>query len=142
MGEGLLTRAKMTQRQLHYQSPSQHRRQPPKLSRCTAYRQLSRLENVPSRCLSWCKPLPDTWAGICFFQAVDLASESLLLSFLPSGRNSQLFMITMTGCGLVNLVSFRDFLKLLLSRSPSFLRCCLRDRMFQSWRKLLHNNWW
>lgn len=25
MGEGLLTRAKMTQRQLHYQSPPQHR---------------------------------------------------------------------------------------------------------------------
>ena len=46
----------------------------------------------------------------CFFQAVGLTSESSLLSFPPSEADSQLFLLTLEGRDLVNLVTFRDFL--------------------------------
>jgi hypothetical protein len=67
--------------------------------------ELSRLEGVLSRCLNWLKALPGCSAGFCFLQAAGPVSESSL----------QLLSFTLAGRGLVNLVSFRDFLKLFLS---------------------------
>lgn len=50
--------------------------------------------------------------GFSLFLAAGLASESSsLLDFC--GKDSQLFLFTLEGKGLVNVVSFRDFLKLL-----------------------------
>lgn len=60
---------------------------------CTAYRQLHRLGSALSRCLGWSKALSGSWAG----------PESSLL----------LVLLFLAGWSLVNLVSFRDFLKLL-----------------------------
>jgi hypothetical protein len=84
MGEGLLTGAERTQRQLLQQSPPQHGRATTHKSlepgaHSTACRQLNRLQSVPSKWL-WFKPLKLRW-------------------FLAAG-------------GLVDLVRFRDFLKL------------------------------
>lgn len=68
MGEGFLTGAEMTQRQLHHQTPPQHGDRSEKLetwSNCTARRWL----NVLSRCLSWSKLLQDSWSEVGSFES-------------------------------------------------------------------------
>lgn len=78
---------------------------------CTASRQLSRLESVFSRCS----------AGLRLFQAGGLGLESLKFGLSESllgslalwyVRDSQLILLILARSGLVNLISFRDFLEL------------------------------
>lgn len=73
MGEGLLRRAEMTQRQLHHQSPASmgNGLKSGNLEH-TACPQLGRSENVLSRQRCWYVPLP----GLCFFQAAQLVWAS------------------------------------------------------------------
>lgn len=64
---------------------------------------------LPS-CLGWPKPLPGSWLPSDFSQQSGLSNSSLQLDF--SEMDSQLLLIPLAGRGLVNLASFRDFLKL------------------------------
>jgi hypothetical protein len=68
--------------------------------------QLNRLENGLCWCLSWSKLLPSSLACFCFCQVWE---SSLQLGSLPSEGKAQLLWPTLR----VNLISFRDFLKLL-----------------------------
>lgn len=95
-------------------------------------------ENILSRCL-WSKPLWVSWAGFCFLRSYFgikdcflklFSSESLFCSLAclslcgsssqslldssasSSERDSQHLLLTQARRGLMNLVSFRDFLKL------------------------------
>jgi hypothetical protein len=64
MGEGLLTVAEKTQKQLHRQTLPSMGDSSQKLGtwrNCTTYRRLKGLENVLFRWLSWSKLLPDSW---------------------------------------------------------------------------------
>jgi hypothetical protein len=55
------------------------------------------------------KLLPGRAAGFCCFQAAGLVSE---FSLLCLRRGSQLLLLILTGRGLVDPHSFRNFLKL------------------------------
>ena len=77
----------------------------------TTYPQLHRLESVISWCCSWSKPLQHCSASFCFFQETDLVSESSLSLGLVWESSLKLFFLLWQRA-LVNLVSFRDFLKL------------------------------
>ena len=107
MGEGLLTGAGMTQRQLHHQSPpacglhSSQSWEPKALP--TACRQLSRLENILLRCLSWSKSL----------EGCSSCSESSLKTYS---------LLTLSGRSLGNLLSFREFLRLFFLLFTSLLK--------------------
>jgi hypothetical protein len=72
MGEGLLTRAKITHRpKLTPAKATAHKSW--KLGvLCTACRQLSRLEIVLSKLFGRSEPLTGSSAGLCFFQVVGL----------------------------------------------------------------------
>jgi hypothetical protein len=78
MSERLLTKAEMTQRHLHHQSPQQL------VIRAfqTAWRQLSRLNNVFSRCISQSKSFLGSCVGFCFFQAAACSKSFCNLSLL------------------------------------------------------------
>jgi hypothetical protein len=68
----------------------------------------SRLERNFSRCLGWSKPHLRQ-----FLLLSGLASElPLQLNFIQPEWKAQLLMFTRRGRDLVNLVCFRDFLKL------------------------------
>jgi hypothetical protein len=65
---------------------------------CTVCWHLSRLESFPSRCLTWSKPLPHSWPGYWFFQAVGLISESSLQliffgGLISTGLRETLFLL-------------------------------------------------
>lgn len=72
MGVGLLTGAEMTLQTVVSPGPSPSIDGSPQSwefrALFTACRQLSRLESVCSRCISWSKPLPGSVAGFCFFR--------------------------------------------------------------------------
>lgn len=73
------------------------------------------LESVLFGCHSWSKPLPGSSAGFSIFQAAGLELSLQFFSSQPclafsSGRGF-LFLFTLAGRGLVDLVSFREFLK-------------------------------
>jgi hypothetical protein len=113
----------MTQRQLHHQSPpsmgdSSPSWEPGALP--TACRQLSRLENILPRCLSWSKSL----------EGCSSCSES------------SYSLLTLAGRSLGNLLSFREFLRLflllftsLLKELPSRIECFnLRGSLYKTHR--------
>ena len=82
MGEGLVTGAEMTQRQLHCQSLPSVGDSSQKLGtwrNCTAYRWIKGLENVHSRCLSWSKLLADSWYEGGSFESLLCSSASFHL---------------------------------------------------------------
>ena len=80
------------------------------------------LECALSRNLSCSKPLPGSLMGFCFYQARGLWQSLLcsltMLRFFFAGwlcsfeGDSWLLLLTLAGRGLVNLLYFRDFLKL------------------------------
>lgn len=68
-------------------------------------------------------------------------SETLQLSFLLSQGHSQLLLFTLTGRGLVNLVSFRDILKLFCIVYLPVYGASYRMESFNNLGgKLLYNN--
>lgn len=67
---------------------------------CTACRQLNRLRSVFSNWLSWSKSLQSRWSGLSLLCSLALSECDSLQPFPQGGR------------GLVNLISFGDFLKL------------------------------
>lgn len=131
MGEGILTGREMTQRQLHHQSLPRYGWQLTKAGKpgahWTACRQFIWLVSVLSRYLSWSKTLQ---AALCL---------RIFLPHLYLYCHLKVTLLQFTLAGLVNLVSFRDFLKLfrvvyILAQWVSLL-----NEMFQSHKKLLQN---
>lgn len=78
----------------------------------TACRQLNRSKRVPFKCFGCSEPLPRNLAYLCFFQAVGLVLESFCS--LPCLREtlSSYRLHILAGRHFVNLLIFRDFLKL------------------------------
>jgi hypothetical protein len=113
-------------------------------AQCIACRQLNRLETVLFRCLMWIQPLTGSSAGHCLLQECYLR-VSLSIPYY--------FICLDIGETLMNLVRFRDFLKLLICQLPELnkLSCrvsvsapCVWRRFLPklkvlSTRKLLHN---
>ena len=113
MGEGLLTGAEMTQRQLHRQSLPSVGDSSQKLGawrNCTACRWIKGLENVHSRCLSWSKLLADSWYEGGSFESLLCISASFHL------RGTLTFIDLWQGRSLVNLINSRDHFEIF---------CCL-----------------
>lgn len=81
---------------------------------CIAWRQLYKLQTVLSRCLCCFKYRAGSYTGFCFFQASHQVSESSL----------QLLLLTLTRRHVVNLFSFRDYLKQFWVVDKEF-SCCI-----------------
>lgn len=96
----------MTQRRQRHQNPPQHRDSSQSWAPgalCQACRQLNRLENFLSRCL----------IGLNHFQEAQIVSASFYQLAWSQFRLLLLqAIIILAGRGRVNLVGFRDFLKL------------------------------
>lgn len=95
------------------QSSPQHEWQLTKRGTCSLQAD-HRLESVPSNWLSWSKSLPDNTAGFCF----PGSCPSFRISFVACLRKTLnfyycFFFFTPAERALVNLDSFRNFLKLL-----------------------------
>lgn len=83
----------------------------------------NRWEGVFSSCLSWSKDLPGTSAGFCFIKEASLASvffttwlvreSSLQLNSSYLRGTLAFFHLILESRDLEDLISFRDFLKLL-----------------------------
>ena len=94
MGEGSLTGAEITQSQMHHQRPPQSRWRLTKPGATT---------QPAGSSTDWRASFPiDSVIGLNLFQAADWVSESSM----------QLDLFTLSGSILVNLVGFREFLKL------------------------------
>ena len=97
---------------------------------CTAWRQVMKLEGALSGCLSWCKRLVGSSHGsassrhLVWYQSLPCSLARLRVFFV-----AQLLLLTFPGKGLMNLVSFRVFLKpqsylpLDLSEFPVRMQC-------------------
>ena len=79
---------------------------------CTVCSQINSLDNVLSMQCICSKPLSDSLAGFCFFQAAGLVLESSLQPSSSESDSQHVGFLPLVGRSLVNLVSFRDFLKL------------------------------
>ena len=93
------------------------------------------------RSFSCPKPVSGSSAGFCFSQAASLrgffADQLSFAAQLPFvWGDSQLLLLTLAGRGLVNLVSFRDFLKLFWVVYLPVWRVLLQAGMVWSQRKL------
>lgn len=123
----------MTQRYLHYQSPPSTVNQLIKagnLELTALLASSSESESVCSRWLCLSGPLPGSSAGLCLFQAVGQFSASFWLLGLSDSQQSLLFTYSWRGRNLLNLVSFRDFLKLFELLTSCLNGASLKDGMF------------
>lgn len=124
----------MTQRSLYHQSPPQHGKHVTFKSEPGAhcFQAVQQVKDVLSRCLLGTKPLPGS-IGFCFSGQVVWPQAAFLLfkapPVWPSDFTAQLLLFTLAGRGLVNLISFPDFLKVfelftfLLELLPCRIEC-------------------
>lgn len=120
---GLLTGPETTQRLLHHQSSLQHGWQLMKAGNLDLW-----LADLPT---VWRVSPPDSLVGLCcLFRAAGLGLSWAALFVWES--LSAAFVITAYCCGerrgLMNSVSFRDFLKLMAWLFPKFWEASLQDR--------------
>lgn len=98
----------------------------------TACWKVNTLESVLLNWHCWSKPCPHIWACFCFLPG----HWSALGVFFAAWLAWDWLSAFIADWGLVNLVSFRDFLKLFCL--PLGLKSLLLDGMLQPQRKLLH----
>lgn len=116
----------MTQRSLYHQSPPQHGKHVTFKTEPGAhcFQAVQQVKDVLSRCLLGAKPLPGSIGfslpdsiGFCFSRQAVWPQAAFLLFKAPpvwqSDFTAQLLLFTLAGRGLVNLISFPDFLKVL-----------------------------
>lgn len=97
--------AEMSQRQLHHKGPSQHRWQVTKFETWITLNSLWHL-------IGWLVSFPSVSVGLNLFQVAYWSQSHFVAWLCSSERDSLLLLLTLVRRGLVNLVSFREFLKL------------------------------
>lgn len=115
VGEGLPIRAENdSQTKMHHQSPPRHGWQ-----HCTGYSQLSRLDGVLSKWLSWYKPSPGSSAGLCFFQTASWSGLRVFAAWIIWEGCSELVLFTLRKKGFHESGQFQGLPEAFLSYLPS-----------------------